>query len=59
MIDIVELKKLINNGTFTVWVRQGQVYLENDAGESILICNLDKVERRSYVGTVTVIESKQ
>ena len=50
MIDIVELKKLINNGTFTVWVRQGQVYLENDAGESILICNLDKVERRSYGG---------
>ena len=50
MIDIVEIKKLINNCTFKVWVRRGQVYLENDCGENILICDLDYIERRNFKG---------
>ena len=46
-IDPIELRKQIKKGLFNVYLKKGIIYLEDSQnGETIMICNLDKVERR-------------
>lgn len=46
-IDIVELKKQIKDGVFNVFMKHGIIYIEDaDNGECVMVCDLDKVERR-------------
>ncbi len=49
MIDLVELRNEIKNGTFVPFVKKDKVYLkdsEND--ETIIICDLKEAENQNH-----------
>lgn len=50
MIDLVELRIAIKDGTFTPFVKRDKVYLEDsENGECIIICDLKEMNQEKLV----------
>ena len=50
MIDLMELRAELKNGTFHPYVKKDKVYIEDSQnGECIMICDLKEVDEESVV----------
>ena len=46
-IDLMELRKQIEEGVFKVYLYRHRVYIEDaENGESVMVCNLKELESR-------------
>lgn len=50
IIDLIDLKTEIKNGTFNVFVKKEKVYIEDSQnGECIMICDLKETNKQKVV----------